>query len=229
MKAAVHVFATCLLLSFGLLWQAGCNLDSGLQDPLRPRSDMQVLRFTPDLLSPTQVQTGGTQQIRSADGLTITTRPIIQLTFPRPSVSVRVNNGVSALITGYSVTYNFQRPGNPPTGLALYGGPLNIFVDAAPVNSNEGLGLGNGPSASSNNPLPGIPEVVAGFGTGLASFNIDVLSPEAEDLLLLTPNNIIANIVFFVQDINGNNFSIPAAVTLSPQVLSSSGGTVQGQ
>ncbi|MBI2944023.1 MAG: hypothetical protein HYY25_07470 [Candidatus Wallbacteria bacterium] len=227
MKAAIHVFATFLVLSFGLLWQAGCNLDSGLQDPLRPRADLQVTSFSPAQITRRRVITGGVETLRSADGLSIQTRPITLDIFPQPNVTVRINNGVSALITGYSVTYNLQAPGNPPSGLPLFGGALNVFVDAAPVNSNEGLSLGNGPSGATENPLPGAPEQVAGFGNGLTTFTAAVISPEARTFLVLNSSILVANITFFVQDINGNNFTVPAAVALSGVVVVS-GENVQG-
>ena len=229
MRIAFSLFTTCLVLSLALIWLAGCNLDGGLEDPFRPKADVQVLRFTPVLLGPTRVQTDGSQQVTSSDGLTTSTRPITEILFPRPPVKGRVNNGVSALITGYSITYTFQRPGNPPTGLALYGGPLNVFIDAAPVSSGTGLASGNGPAGQDLIRFPPVPTTTAAFGVGTATFSMEVISPEARDLLVLSPNVVVANITFFVQDINGNNFTVPAMMTLSSTVITEGvAGTVPG-
>lgn len=203
MRTAASLFVTCLFLTAALVWQAGCNPDVGLDDPLRPKADLQVIGFTPGFLQPTEIPTGGS--VTSRTDTTVTSRPETRLVVPNAKIQVRVNNGVSALITSYSVAYTFQRSGNPNTGLALYGGPLNVFIDA-----------------------PAMPQSIAtgtteSTGTGATSdfleFAVDILSDEAEGMLANNPNLLVANLTLFCEDVNGHRFTVPAAMTLSSEAL----------
>ncbi len=212
MRSFASLALFLFLASFGLLWQTGCNPDLGLNDPLRPQADVQVLSYTPTTVQPSQ--TGA------------------QLTLPTPSVSLRVNNGVSALVTSYSVVYTFAQPGSPSTGLALFGGPLNVFIDAAPVVSTLGNATGNGPAGGAAGGTL-TDQAQAGFGTGLVTFNVDVVSREAEEFLFPTngtpnPNLVEANVTFFLEDINGHSFTLPSRITLSTTVLVGTGAAGSG-
>jgi hypothetical protein len=204
MRTAASLFLTCLFLTAALVWQAGCNPDVGLDDPLRPKADLQIVGFSPVFLQPTEVPTGGS--VTSRTETTVTSRPETRLVVANTTVKARVNNGVSTLITSYSVAYTFQRSGNPSTGLALYGGPLNVFIDAAPMPTTIKTDTGGGEAASGDTVAP-------------TEFAIDVLSEEAEGMLANNPNLLIANITFFCEDVNGHRFIVPAAMTLSSEAL----------
>ena len=208
MRTAASLFVTCLFLTAALVWQAGCNPDVGLDDPLRPKADLQVVGFSPVFLQPTEIPTGGS--VTSRTETTVTSRPETRLVVPNSTVQVRVNNGVSTLITSYSVAYTFQRAGNPSTGLALYGGPLNVFIDAPPMTTTI---------QTDSSATGGTADTATNATATPTEFAIDILSDEAEGMLANNPNLLVANITFFCEDVNGHRFIVPAAMTLSSESL----------
>lgn len=185
----------------------GCNPNLPLDDPLSPKSDIEMSQITPAILSPVQFQG--------------------KLRFPEPSLSLRIRNAVGVNLTGFAVSYTRAVDGTP-LGLPLHSGGLNIFVRGGTFTQI----LSIDPTSETTTTRPGT-QSVATFQLDIISRELEEFLRGPDGILGNDDDSRIlvnADITIFGRDINGHFRSVEGTLTIGtqPSVSQQAGGATAG-